>query len=74
VDDEELLGMAKALGGVSDLSDDERKFIDKILDLLKQERKLSKKDVERLKVLHEEHLGEEAGEDPNDDVDEDDFV
>lgn len=75
MDDEELLAMVKALDAVTDLSADDRKTVDRIAGLLKQEKRVVKKDQVRIQELHKEHLGGNGdGEDPNEDIDEDDFV
>lgn len=74
MDDEELLEKAKALGAVEDLPEDDQKFVERVLGLLRQEKKVTKKERSRIDELHREHVAQAGDVDPNEDVDEDDFV
>lgn len=75
MDEEELLKKAEKIDGIEDLSDSERKFIEKMIESLREEKRLAKKDKERILEMHREHVASgEEDEDPNGDIDEDDFV
>jgi DNA replication initiation complex subunit (GINS family) len=75
MDDEEFLEKAKALAGAEDLSEDEKKLVERVLALLRDEKKVLKKDRLRIAEIHKDLVGNrEEDADPNEDIDEDDFV
>jgi hypothetical protein len=74
MDDEELLKMAEALEEVEDLTASDRKFVEKVLEYLREEKRLTKKDKQVLMDLYKEHVKDGDDGDPNEDIDEDDFV
>jgi hypothetical protein len=73
--DEDLLEMAEALEKTEDLTKDDAKFLERTIALLREEKRLSKKDRARLMEMHRDVLGEkEDGSGNEEDIDEDDFV
>jgi hypothetical protein len=73
-DEEELLRMAEALEEIEELTAEERKFVERMLDYLGDEKKVPKKDQQALVHLYKEHVKDPDLEESDDDVDEDDFV
>lgn len=70
-DEEELLRMAEALEEIEELTTEQRKLVERVLDFLGDEKRVPRKDQATLVELYKEHVNAEVDED---DVDEDDFV
>lgn len=75
MEDDDFLEMAEAVGKNEDLTEEDREFLEKIISLLRDEKTLPTKDRKRLVEMYKEVVGEKKKEDdPNEDIDEDDFV
>lgn len=74
MDDEEMLKMAGALEDIEDLTESDKKFVEKILEHLREEKRIPKKDQRVLEEMYKEHVKGGGDGDSNDDIDEDDFV